>query len=142
MGRKPKTIKLSEAAKLKLELGYKNSASTQFSRRCFILLLKSKGLKSADIAELLGITDQSVNNWVKRYEVLGLEGLKTKPGQGRKAILNKEEDEKHVRAIIEKERQRLKLVKEELEKSCDKEFSLSTLKRFLKTLSADGNEFD
>ena len=142
MGRKPKILKLDEAAKMELESGYKNSSSPQFSLRCFIILLKSKGLKSDDIAELLSITDQSVNNWVKRYESSGLDGLKTKPWQGRKPILNKEEDGKHVRAIVEKERQRLKLVKEALEKSSDKAFSLSTLKRFLKTLSADGNEFD
>ena len=142
MGRKAKTLKLSEAAKQELEQNYKSSTSVQLSRRCFIILLKAKGLRSADIADLLGITDQSVNSWVKRYEASGIDGLKTKPGQGRKPILTKEDDEKQVRAIVEKERQRLKLVKEELEKSCDKVFSLSTLKRFLKRLSADGNEFD
>jgi transposase len=139
MGRKAKTLKLSETAKAELEQLGKQSGSVQLSQRCFIILLKSKGLKSVDIAEILGITDQSVNNWVKRYEATGIDGLRTKPGQGRKPILTREEDEKQVRAIIEKERQRLKLVKEEIERSCEKEFSLSTLKRFLKTLSADGN---
>jgi transposase len=141
MGRKAKTLKLIETARLELNEGYKHSTSPQFSRRCLILLLKNKELTSNDIGELLGITDQSVNNWVKRYEAKGIAGLKTKSGQGRKPIFNKEEDEKRVRAILKKERQRLKLAKEEIEQKCGKEFSLITLKRFLKTLSADGNGF-
>lgn len=41
---------------------------------------------------------------------------------------------------IKKEPQRIKHVKEELEQELNKEFSVLTLKRFLKNLSADGNE--
>jgi len=41
---------------------------------------------------------------------------------------------------VKQERQQLKQVKEELEGKLNKEFSLSTLKRFLKSLTADGNE--
>ena len=48
-------------------------------------------------------------------------------------------DEKKVKALVKKERQRLKHAKEDLEKELGKEFSLKTLKRFLKNLSADGN---
>lgn len=138
MGRKSKILVLSESSRLALDKGCK-STHPQFCRRCLIILLKAKGLKSNDIGELLDITDQAVNSWVKKYEALGIDGLKTKPGQGRKPILNEEEDKVKVRAIVEKERQRLKLVKEEIELSCNKEFSLVTLRRFLKNLSADGN---
>ena len=65
-------------------------------------------------------------------------GLKTKPGQGRKLILNKEQDEARVKAAIQKERQRIKMAKEELERDLGKKFSTSTFKRFLKKLAADG----
>lgn len=69
-----------------------------------------------------------------------MEGLKTKPGQGRKPIFNKETDESKVRQAVKKERQRLALVKEELEQELGKGFSKKTLRRFLKNLSADGSE--
>jgi hypothetical protein len=68
--------------------------------------------------------------------------LKTKPGQGRNPILDVKKDEAKVKAIIKTERQRLKLAKEKLEKELGKTFSLPTLKRFLKNLSADGNAFN
>jgi len=142
MGRKSKVVKLTDEQRLALEKGYKNSAKTQFSRRCHIILLKNEGYTSQAIANIFRITIQPVNKWVKRYEAQGISGLQTKPGQGRKPILNKQQDEAKVRAAVEKERQRLKLVKAELEEQLDKQFSLLTLKRFLKNLSADGNASD
>lgn len=69
----------------------------------------------------------------------GLQGLHTKPGQGRKPILDKEEDGARVKAAVKKERQRLRHAKAGLEGELGKEFSLKTLKRFLKNLSADGS---
>ena len=142
MGRKSNVIELTQAAKAELEKGYKHSKSKVFSQRCHIILLKNKGLTSQEIADIFGITFQPVNSWCKKYLKHGIEGLKTKPGQGRKTILNKEDDEVKVKAAIKKERQRLKLAKEELEKDLGKTFSVLTLKRFLKNLSADGNESD
>lgn len=141
MGRNSKKLELSETAREELKIGYKQSSSRQFAQRCHIILLKSEGHSSKMIGNWLKITDQTINNWVKRYESMGIKGLETKKGQGRKTILTKEADEAHIRAIIKGERQRLNFVKEEIEKNCDKKFSLSTLKRFLKNLTADGNEF-
>ena len=140
MGRKAKKIDLTAVSKAELEKGFKYSKSKSFSQRCHIILLKNQGRTSKEVAEIFGITDQSVNNWCKRYLKSGLEGLKTKPGQGRKLILNQEQDEAKVKAIIKKERQRIKMAKEELEQELGKNFSISTLKRFLKKLGADGSE--
>jgi len=142
MGRKSKIVKLTDEQRLSLEQGYKNSTKTQFSRRCHIILLKNEGYTSQEIANIFRITIQPVNKWVKRYEAQGISGLQTKTGQGRKPILNKQQDEAKVRAAVQKERQRLKLVKAELEEQLDKQFSLLTLKRFLKNLSANGNASD
>ena len=141
MGRKSKKIDLTAAEKKALELGYKESKSKVFSRRCHMILLKNQGRSSQEIADIFGMTFQPVNSWCKKYLLSGIEGLKTKPGQGRKPIFNKEKDEEKVKAAIKKERQRIKLAKEDLEKELGKDFSLVTLKRFLKKLSADGNEF-
>jgi transposase len=141
MGRKSKKLDLTAAQKVELEKGFKYLSSKVFSQRCHMILLKNQGLTSQQIADIFGVTFQPVNSWVKRYVEHGIEGLKTKPGQGRKPILNKEQDEAKVKAAIKKERQRIKLAKESLEKDLGKNFSVLTLKRFLKNLSADGNEF-
>ena len=107
MGRKVKVIKLTEQERANLEKGYRNSQNAQFSRRCHIILLKSEGFTSEQIADIFQTTIQPVNSWVKRYEASGIAGLQTKSGQGRKPILNKEQDEAQVKAAIKKERQRL-----------------------------------
>ncbi len=82
----------------------------------------------------------SVNQWVQRYEKQGIAGLQTKEGQGRKPIFDQVADEALVKAAVQKERQRLKLAKAELEATLNKKFSVRTLKRFLKNLSDDGSE--
>jgi transposase len=140
MGRKSKKLDLTAAEKAELEKGFKHSGSKVFSQRCHMVLLKNQGMTSQQIADIFGVTFQPVNSWIKRYLADGIEGLKTKPGQGRKPILNKEQDEAKVKAAIKNERQRIKLAKESLEKDLGKSFSVLTLKRFLKNLSADGNE--
>ena len=140
MGRRAKKIDLTEAERTALEKGFKSSSSKSFSQRCHMILLKSQGRTSQEIADIFGVTFQPVNSWVKRYLESGIEGLKTRPGQGRKPILDKVQDGEKVKATIKKERQRIKLAKEELENDLGKKFSVLTLKRFLKNLGADTNE--
>ena len=140
MGRRAKKLSLSKSEKQELEKGYRHSPDAYFSRRCHIILLKEQGRTSAEIAQIFGITTQPVNSWVKRYNAEGITGLHTRPGQGRKQIFDKEKDTEKVKAIVKKERQRLKLAKEEIAEELNKEFSMSTLTRFLKTLAAPTNE--
>jgi len=136
MSRPVKILKLSEEDKRCLKEVYKYSPKASYSRRCHIILLKSKKHSSQEIADIFGITSQSVNNWIKRFEANGLEGLKTKKGQGRPRIFDKSKDAEKVKKIVKTERQRLKLAKSELENELGKEFSMKTLNRFLKLLAA------
>ncbi len=138
MGRKVISIKLTVAQRAELEDGYKSGAPI-FSKRCHMVLLKSEDRTSKQVADLLLTNEVSVNNWMNRYKKEGIQGLKTKAGRGRKPIFNRQTDEEKVRAVVKKERQRLRFAKGELEAALEKEFSLKTLKRFLKNLSADGN---
>jgi transposase len=94
---------------------------------------------SKDVGAIVGLHEVSVNSWLKRYKLIGIEGLKNKPGQGRKSIFNKEEHEEEGIKEVKKERQRLKKAKEQLEQDLGKKFSLRTLKRFFETLSASGS---
>jgi transposase len=82
----------------------------------------------------------AVNNWVKRFEMEGLEGLKTRPGRGGKPILKAETDLETVRQAVSRNRQRLSLIRAELETELGKRFSDKTLNRFVKKTIAATNE--
>lgn len=132
-------IELDNHQRQALENGYRNGNSHSFRTNCHLVLLKSEGRKSTEIASVLGITEQKVNRWLWRYKVEGLKGLEIRTGRGRPSILQTTDTES-VKAAVQKHRQRISQAKVELEKSLGKEFSNKTLERFLKNLTADINE--
>jgi transposase len=131
---------LSESAKLALEHDFKISQVHCYRMRCQVILLKSTGRKSEEVAEITGMTYVSVNAWVKRYKDFGIEGLINKPGQGRKPILDKETDKESILQSIKAHRQRIQTAKADWEEKSGKSVSISTLKLFLKALTDDINE--
>lgn len=146
MGRKL-AITLSAKQREELENGYRNGKSHAFRQRCRMVLLKSEGRYSKEIAEIVGIKSQiQINAWVRRYkkgyESVGIQILHNQSGQGRKQKLDKVLDEAAVRRRVREDRQRLSKAKELLETDLNRKFSLKTLKRFLKNLSADSNASD
>lgn len=56
-------------------------------------MLKSEGKSAPEIAEMLEVTVPTIYTWVKRYEGNGIIGLETRPGQGRKPIMNCSDEE-------------------------------------------------
>ena len=132
-------IELTSEERQALKEGYENGKKPVFRKRCHIVLLKGEGRTSKDVGRIVGMGELSVNSWLSRYEQEGLAGLHTRSGQGRRPVFSVAEDEAKVRAQVTKERQRLKLAKSELERELGKEFSLMTLKRLLKKLSANGS---
>ena len=139
MARKSKQLLLIPEAREELEEYYKHDSNHSFRDRCKMILLKSEGYTSKQIAAILGTNNISVHNWLKRYRDSGLEALKTKPGQGRKPIL----EEAHlgiVRAVVEQERQRLSQARQIIEENIGKKMSNMTLTRFLKVITALTNE--
>lgn len=132
-------IELNDDQRIELENGYRNGNSHSFRTNCHLVLLKSEGRKSTEIASVLGITEQKVNRWLWRYKVEGLKGLEIRQGRGRPSILQTEDTES-VKAAVQKHRQRISQAKAELQMSLGKEFSQKTLVRFLKNLTADINE--
>ena len=91
MGR-ANTPLLSKRAKLALERGARTGKMPCFRTRCEVILLKALDLTSEQVAKLTSMTYVSVNAWTRRYREEGIEGLKTKPGRGRKAVLQMEVD--------------------------------------------------
>jgi hypothetical protein len=65
--------------------------------------------------------------------------LRNKPGQGKKPILDAASDRERINEAVKNNRQQLKLARVEAQEALDKEFSLKTLKRFLKKTAVDIN---
>jgi transposase len=128
---KIKVVELSACQRAALEHGHQHATSHALRQRCQMILLKSQGYSSSQVAAIVGSCEMSVHNWVHRYQEHGLEGLTTRPGRGRKAILQ-QEDLESVRAAVAEHRQRLSIAKVELEQSLGKSFCQETLARFVK----------
>ena len=139
---KRKDVQLSDEQHSELENGQRNGKSHSFRNRCQMILLKSEHRTSWQVAQILGGCAVVVDNWVKRYEAGGIKGLQTRPGRGRKAILQAA-DLAVVTEAVKKSRQRISLARVELETSLGRgKFSHSTLKRFLKKTVAATNELE
>ncbi len=136
---KIRTVELISAERQELEQGYYSGKSPAFRQRCQLVLLKSEGRTSEQVGHLLKMNPVTVNNWLTRYQTEGLAGLATKPGRGRKPVFEPARDLEQVRQAVVEERQRLSQAKLLLEQQMGREFSLKTLKRFLKKLSAATN---
>lgn len=129
-------LNLTGEERAALEKGHRHGKSHAFRTRCHMILLKADRLTSAQVAERVGVCMMSVNGWVGRYRAEGIDGLTTKPGRGRRAILDDRADLERVRAAVQNSRQKLSLARAELEAELGKEFSAMTLKRFLKNIGA------
>lgn len=108
--------------------------------RCQMILLKSERRTAVEVADLLGCCEVVVNNWLQRYELEGIEGLRTKPGRGRKPVLDAEQDLPSVKAAVAANRQRISVAKAELEAELGKTFSTKTLERYIKNMVLAINE--
>ena len=137
---KIKTVELTKAQRAALEKGYRTGSSHAFRLRCQLILLKSEQRTAAEIADLLGCCEVVVNNWLKRYESEGINGLRTRPGRGRKPVLDAEQDLPSVKAAVAANRQRISLAVAELEVELGKTFSTKTLQRYLKNMVLAINE--
>lgn len=136
---KIRTIELSSVEREELENGYRSGNRHAFRQRCQLVLLKSAGRTSEQVGHLLQMNPVTVNNWLTRYQAAGITGLETKPGRGRKPVFEQARDLEQVRQAVVEERQRLSQAKLLLVQQLGKDFSLKTLKRFLKKLSAATN---
>lgn len=137
---KIRVVELTEQERQALEAGFRNGKRHAFRKNCQLVLLKSEARTSKEVGDILQMNAVTVNKWLDRYEAEGIEGLRVKPGRGRKQLLDPVADKEKVRQAVQKERQRLSQAKLILEQDLQKEFSLKTLKRFLKKVAAATKE--
>ena len=131
-----KFIELNEVEKITLQEAEKNSQAKTFRERCHCLRLSSEGYKVKELARIFRVSEISIYTWFKRWEAGGIIGLRDKAGRGRRAIL-RAEDLAVVKEKVQENAQRLKIARQKLKEELGREFSTKTLKRFLKSLTAD-----
>lgn len=145
MGRKSKYIEiLTEGEKLSLHKGYTYGKLALYRRKCHCILLSEKGNNARELSEFFQVSRQSILTWLHLWEKEGLEGLKLKPGRGRKPKLDKNKN-KHVKVIkklIENEPKNLSRVVAQIESELEIKVSKKTLQRFLKNLNISGNDLE
>lgn len=79
-------IELNDTERAKLEAWVKNPPKPHLRKRAWAILLVANGqpeYKAADDFRVR-VDRTTVSEWVNRYLNEGLEGLKVRPGQGRK----------------------------------------------------------
>lgn len=97
MARPVSVIDLPQHEKAELQRRVRSSTATQRdSLRARIVLLRAEGRAEQTVAAATGVSLNTVSLWSKRFELLGMEGLRNKPGRGRKAWL----PEDKVRQVI------------------------------------------
>lgn len=131
---KIKTVGLTNSQRAALEKGYRTGQRHASRLRCRMILLKSEQRTAAEIAGLLGGCEAVVNNWLRRYESEGIEGLRTRPGRGRKPVLDAEKDLPSVKAAVAANRQRISSARAGLEAESGRAFSTKTLERYIKNM--------
>ena len=88
MGRPVSVLELT--AEEVAELNRRIRGGTTSTRDCLrarIVLLRSRGMKQADVAREVGTSTASVNKWSQRFEQQGFDGLVDRSGRGRKAAI-------------------------------------------------------
>ena len=75
--------------KEELENIRKNHLNYRERDRATGILLYYRGYNPKEIANIFEVTERVIYNWLRNFKEYGIEGIMTKEGQGRKAILEK-----------------------------------------------------
>jgi transposase len=78
-----KLEKLPEAARQGLDKLYRSTKIPPMRTRApMVLLSAEQGLKAAQIAQVVGESERTVQRWLKRYQAEGIQGLYDAPKSG------------------------------------------------------------
>lgn len=129
-------VNLTKKQRVELEYTLHFDPRSFMQTRSQIVLYKADGLSSKTIAEKLSCSEHKVNRWVKRYLSDGIDGLRNKPGQGCKPIMDSSDTQAVIEAI-EKDRLSVMKAKERWEQAKGKEACRDTFRAFLSALAQD-----
>lgn len=129
-------VNLTKEQRVELEYAVYFDPRPFMRKRCQFILRKADGLSSKAIAEELSSSILTVDRWMNRYLKSGMEGLRNKPGQGTKPIMDSSDKEKVIEAI-RKDRLSVMKAKERWQEATGKEACRSTFRSFLSALAQD-----
>lgn len=89
MGRKPLGVKGYSPASIRAL--FNSDDKYKIGLRLYAVYQVSLGQPSRKLEELYNTSFKQITNWVHRFEQEGLEGLRDKPGRGRKSRLTEEQ---------------------------------------------------
>lgn len=114
-----------------LESAYKNHPSARVRGRAHIIILSGKGFHLQEIADICGMTRQTVSAVIDRWETSGLIGLYDRPRPGRPRSLTSG-DEDFIYDFTEREPRSVNRIIAALEGVRGKKVGKSTVRRVLK----------
>lgn len=129
-------IQLTSGETVTLREGMKNGKAHLFRKRCHCLILSSEGYQVRDLAQVLGVSSNTIYDWLNRWEKKGIVGLRDLPGKGRKPILSLA-DFALVKQRVQENAQQLRLARLKLKTDLERDFSEKTLRRYIKNLIVD-----
>jgi transposase len=119
---KIKQLGLTEVQRGQLSKGIHNGTSHCLRMHCRAVLLKAEGLSCAQAGAQTYMSLVSVNACVKRFQSEGFTGQQTRPGRGRKPIMDSTYGDA-VRAAIEQDRQSVSKARASWQEATGKEAS-------------------
>jgi len=141
MSRKEKHIDLTPTEQITLQQGAKYHHKPEFREKCRALLLNQAGVTIKQIATHLAVNHNTVGNWIRAWEEVGIVGLNRKAGQGRNPILSVT-NASHIQQLdkaVDMHSQNVKAIQAELVKELHTSMSSDTVKRFLKKIITHGD---
>ncbi len=114
-----------------LERIYKYSSKHEVRQRAKSIILSHKGFSISQLVEVFNVHLNTIYNWLNNWNNSGLLSLYNSKGQGRKSIIQAE-NEDFIRKSIKKNSKQIKKVVIELDEEKGIKASERTVKRFLK----------
>lgn len=85
---------------------YKSAKHPREKNRFLALSHFKEGKRPLEIAELLRVTRNTVYRWIRNFKTHGIDGVKEKPGRGKKPFIPDSESEAFRSAVLELQRGR------------------------------------
>jgi len=90
-------MKMNEQQRRELEHVARCGQPAYIRRKALVLLNLGEGRSITEVAGIFRVSRPSVYQWRRRYREEGIDGLRVRPGRGRKPTANLEELERYVR---------------------------------------------
>jgi len=102
MPRPISVLELTPEEKLQLQrVARSKTGSQRDGLRARIVLRRAEGSREVDVAAALGVSLTTISTWSQRFELQGLDGLKDRPGRGRKAWLATEKVRQVITRVVQ-----------------------------------------